>query len=81
LNIKGISKGELDNISRVVPIEDLLDKEGKQFKKRNMEFMVYNTEEELLNDPFLLKTPIVRNGKLTTIGYKPEVWNEWIKGD
>ena len=79
LNIKGISKGELNNISRVIPIDDLLDKEGKQFKRRNMEFMVYNTEEELLSDSLLLKTPIVRNGNLVTIGYKPENWNDWIK--
>jgi len=31
-----------------------------------------------LNDSFLLKTPIVRNGKLVTVGYNPEVWNEWL---
>ena len=64
LTEKGISKGELENIKRAVPIDDLFDDEGKQFKKRNLEFMVYDTEEELLNDPLLFKTPIVRNGKL-----------------
>jgi len=79
LTIKGLSKGELDNITRKISIDNLLDKEGKQFKKRNMEFMVYNTEDELLNDPFLLKTPIVRNGNLATLGYQPETWKEWIK--
>jgi arsenate reductase len=26
----------------------------------------------------LFKTPIVRNGMLVTIGYKPDVWKEWI---
>jgi arsenate reductase-like glutaredoxin family protein len=79
LNIKGISKGELNNICRMIPIDELLDKEGKEFKKRNLEFMIYNTEKELLNDQLLLKTPIVRNGNLVTIGYQPEIWNEWIK--
>jgi arsenate reductase-like glutaredoxin family protein len=78
LNEKGISKGELENIKRVFNVEDLIDKEGKQFKKRNMEFMVYNTEEELLEDPLLFKTPIVRNGREVTLGYQPEVWKEWI---
>jgi len=79
LNIKGISKGELNNILLVIPIDDLLDKESKQFKKRNLEFIVYKTEEELLNDPLLLKIPIVRNGKLVTIGFQPDTWKEWIK--
>ena len=81
LAIKGISNGELDNITRKIPIENLMNKEGKQFKKRNMEFMVYNTEDELLNDPLLLNTPIVRNGNLATLGYEPETWKEWIEED
>ncbi len=78
LTEKGIAKGELENIKRAVPIDDLFDEEGKQFKKRNLEFMVYDKEEELLSDPLLLTTPIVRNGKLATVGYQPDVWKGWI---
>ena len=81
LNIKGISKGELDNIKREITIDDLFDRNGHQFKKRNMEFMLFNEEEELLNDPLLFKTPVVRNGKLATVGYKPEIWHEWVSQD
>ncbi|MEW6005793.1 MAG: arsenate reductase family protein [Stygiobacter sp.] len=77
LNEKGLSKGELENIIRKISLEDLLDKEGNQYKKRNLQFMVLNLEEELLNDPLLLKTPIVRNGTEVTIGYQPEVWKNW----
>ena len=79
LNEKGIAKGELDNILRSVPIEELIDKEGKQFQKRGLQFMVYNLEEELLSDSLLLKTPIVRNEGKATVGYQPDVWKEWIK--
>lgn len=78
LTIKAISKGELDNIKREVPLEDLFDRDGIQFKKRNLEYMVYDPEEELLNDPLLFKTPIVRNGRFATVGYNPEIWKEWI---
>ena len=79
LTEKGLAKGELENITRVFPPEDLIDREGKQFKKRNMQYMVFNVEEELLNDPLLLKTPIVRNRKDVTIGYAPEIWKKWIE--
>jgi len=79
LNEKGISKGELDNISHAIPIDELIDKEGKQYQKRNLSFMVFDVEEELLNDALLFKMPIVRNGKLATIGYQPEIWKEWLK--
>ncbi len=80
LTEKSLAKGELDNISRVIPLEDLIDKESKRFKDRGMQFMVFDIEEELLNDPLLIKTPIVRNEKLVTIGYQPEIWKEWAKG-
>lgn len=79
LTEKGVSKGELENIKNAVPPEELIDKEGKQFQKRNLSYTVFNIEEELLNDPLLFKTPIVRNGRLATAGYKPDVWKEWIK--
>ena len=74
-----MAKGELENISRVIPLDDLIDRESKRFKDRGMQFMVFDIEEELLNDPLLLKTPIVRNEKLVTVGYKPDVWKDWIK--
>lgn len=78
LNEKGLAKGEFENIKTVIPVEELIDTEGSQFKKRNMAYMKFDIEEELLNDSLLLKTPVVRNGKLITLGYKPEIWNLWI---
>ncbi len=79
LNEKGLAKGELDNISRKISLEDLIDKEGKQYKKRNMQYMRFDIEEELLNDPLLLRTPIIRNGGEVTIGYQPDTWEKWIE--
>jgi Spx/MgsR family transcriptional regulator len=78
LTEKGISQGELDNIKRVFETEELIDKEGKQYRKRNLEYITHNVEQELLEDALLFKTPIVRNGKEVTIGYSPEVWKDWI---
>jgi len=77
LTEKGISKGELDNISAVIPLEELIDREGKQFEKRNLKFMKFDIAAALLNDPLLLKTPVVRNGRQVTVGSKPEVWKTW----
>ncbi|MCF8243225.1 MAG: arsenate reductase family protein [Melioribacteraceae bacterium] len=78
LNEKGISKGELENIKRKFDADELINKEGKQFAKRNLQYMVYDTEEELLSDPLLFRTPVVRNGGEVTIGYEPEIWKSWI---
>ena len=37
--------------------------------------------EILFKDQTLIKTPIVRNGKKAVVGFKPEVFNEWINND
>jgi len=79
LTEKGLAKGELENIKYSVPVEELIDKESQQYKKRGMQFMVFDIETELLEDYLLVKTPIVRNGNLSTVGYQPEIWKEWIK--
>lgn len=79
LNKKGLAKGELDNIVSVIPLDELIDKDGQQYKKRNMQFMVFDIEEQLLQDPLLLRTPVIRNGKQVTIGYQPEIWELWLK--
>ena len=78
LNEKGLAKGELENIMRVFDADELIDREGKEYKKRNLEFIIHDVEEELLNDPLLFKTPIVRNGNKVTIGNQPDVWKEWM---
>lgn len=79
LTEKGISKGELENIKRVYDVEELIDKEGKQYAKRNLAYMLHDVEEELLEDPLLFKTPIVRNGGKVTVGNAPDEWKEWIE--
>lgn len=75
---KGLSKGELKSVMSSVPLENLIDTNGKQYQKRNLKYLVHNIEEELLSDPLLFKTPIVRNASKATVGYQPEVWNEWL---
>ncbi len=81
LNEKSLAKGELDNIKSIISLEDLIDREGSEFKKRNMSYMKFDIEEELLSNSLLLKTPVVRNGKSVTVGYKPEIWSLWIKSE
>jgi arsenate reductase-like glutaredoxin family protein len=78
LSQKGISPGELRNIAQAIPLEELIDTEGKQYRKRNLSYMKFDLVEELLDDPLLFKTPIVRQGPRVTVGYRPEIWTEWL---
>ena len=74
---RGLSKGELDSVKSVIGLDNLMDREGKEYARRNLKYLSHNVEEELLNDPLLFKTPIVRNGRNVTVGYMPDVWKEW----
>ena len=78
---KGLSRGEFENISRSVEPENLIDKESKQYKKRGMEYMVFDVEEELLTDALIVKTPIVRNGNRATIGVDSYTWQQWVNDE
>lgn len=73
-----ISKGELKVITNIFPIEELLDIEGNEYKKRNLQYFVYDTEELLNENPILYKTPICRYKNSVTLGYEPEIWKEWV---
>jgi A/G-specific adenine glycosylase len=32
---------------------------------------------KVLENPSVIRTPVVRNGKQSTIGYRPEIWKGW----
>lgn len=81
LHEKGISKGELDAISARIPVDELIDRNGKRFRERQLEYKVFSVEEVLLEDALLFKTPIVRFGKLVTVGYQPDEWKKWISAN
>lgn len=77
LTVRGLSRGELGKVKSAVGLENLIDKDGKEYAKRNLKYIVHDTEEMLLAYPLLLKTPIIRNGSKATVGYCPEIWQGW----
>ncbi len=79
LNQRALSPGELDNILLRVEGEDLLDPHSPSYKKRGMAYMSFDLREELLEDPGLMRTPVVRNGREVTVGYAPDTWESWLR--
>lgn len=77
LTVRSLSKGELDKVQQAVGLDKLIDKEGKEYEKRNLRYLVHNVAEMVLQYPLLLKTPIVRSGARATVGYCPEIWSQW----
>ena len=65
----GISPGELKNVMNAMGLDALIDQEHPDAALLN--YLAYDADkaEKLLDNPKLLKTPIVRNGKQATVGY------------
>lgn len=73
----GISPGELKSVMNAVGLEALIDQKHPDAALLN--YLAYDADkaEKLLDNPKLIKTPIVRNGKQATVGYCPEGWENW----
>lgn len=79
LKEKALSKGELQSVKKAVGLENLINKNSKDYKKLNMDKIrgAETREDMLLKNPSLYATPIVRNGKEATVGNQPEIWKSW----
>lgn len=77
LAIKGLSKGELNSVKTAIGLDNLIDTNSKAYQRKNLKYIIHNLEEELLAEPLLFKTPIVRNRQKATVGYQPSIWQEW----
>lgn len=75
----GLSKGEFESVKAAVGMIDLINTKAKDYEKFNLHHIRGTSirEEIAMNNPQLLNTPIVRNGKQATVGYKPEIWKDW----
>ena len=73
-----MSRGELDSVLKAVGgLEAVLDEKSKGYA--SLAYLAYDEDkkEKLFEDGTLLKTPIVRNGRQSTVGYQPDVWAKW----
>jgi arsenate reductase len=80
LNERGLSPGELRSVAARTTLEALIDREGARYRDRGLRAAAPTgprVETALLDDPLLLRTPIVRAGKQASVGYTPEMWEGW----
>ena len=73
----GLGRRELDTVRAAVGVEALIDE--KDPDAALLRYLASDAArlDKLFEEPWRLKTPIVRNGKQATVGYQPEVWKGW----
>lgn len=80
MQAKGMSKGEFNSVAQVNGgLENTINWDGKD--KDLLALIKYIADEDklekLLENSQVIKTPVVRNGKQSTLGYQPDVWKKW----
>lgn len=73
----GMSRGELQSVKNSVGLENLINTKDEDYPL--IQYLASNEAkmDKLFEDPYLIKTPVVRNGKQATVGYCPDVWKNW----
>ncbi len=77
----GMSLGEYKSVKASVGgMLPLINEQSKEYEQNYVKYLSdeADKEEKLLENPGMFMTPIVRNGKQATVGYRPEVWKDWV---
>ena len=76
----GMAPREFDSVLKAVGgIDNLIDWGVKHPDIDLMKYMDDKVakEDKVYDNPKLMRTPVVRNGKQATVGYCPEIWETW----
>ena len=77
---KGMSKGEFTSVAQANGgLKNMINWECKDKDMLALIKYIANEDklEKVLENPQVIKTPVVRNGKQSTLGYQPDIWKDW----
>ena len=82
LKVRPASKGELRRFAQKFGVEALLDRNGHRFQDLGLQHAQLSEDrwlEKLVEEPMLLRLPLVRFENRVTVGVAEDVWKEWVK--
>lgn len=78
---RAASRGELMRFAQKFGVQALVDESSKRFADLGLRTARYGDERWLailVDEPLLLKMPLVRHGNALTIGAAEETWKGWL---
>ncbi|MBR4081940.1 MAG: ArsC family transcriptional regulator [Clostridia bacterium] len=78
-----LGEREVQVMARAGGMNALIDRDDKKVKDHQACYYEQDSllRSAVLENPWLLKSPIVRCGSKVTVGYCPETWEAWIKAE
>ncbi len=81
LTERAASAGELQRFVQKFGLTRLIDKTSRRYQELGLAHARLSDEtwlSKLVDEPLLLSMPLVRNGKLLTVGLAEEDWKRWM---
>jgi len=78
---RGPSPGELNRFVQRFGVDRLVDQESKRYDELGLRHSRHSSDrwvEKLIDDPLLLRMPLVRFGNLLTVGLAEAEWKDWM---
>ena len=82
LTERAASKGELTRFAQKFGIGALIDRDSRRYADLGLAHSRMSDErwlERLVDEPLLLRQPLVRSANRLTIGLAEETWAEWMR--
>ena len=83
LKQKPMAPGEIKRFVERFGLTGLIDSEGKSYLDAGLKYLKVSDAELLLRierDPKLLRLPLIRSGKLLSVGQDEESWKAMLEG-
>ncbi|HEY4131418.1 MAG TPA: ArsC/Spx/MgsR family protein [Gemmatimonadaceae bacterium] len=82
LNERAASLGELKRFVQKFGLDRLIDKDSKRYDELGLRHARYSDESwlnRLVDEPLLLRMPLVRNASALTVGLAEQDWKGWTE--
>ncbi len=80
LTERAASLGELRRFVQRFGLNDLIDRDSKRYLELGLQHARLSDDrwlEKLVDEPLLLRVPLVRNGNALTVGLAEKDWKSW----
>jgi arsenate reductase-like glutaredoxin family protein len=81
LNERAASLGELRRFAQKFGVEAMLDRNSKRFAELGLRQAMYSPDHwltRLVDEPLMLRMPLVRHGNKLSIGDAESDWKAWL---
>jgi arsenate reductase-like glutaredoxin family protein len=78
---RAASLGELRRFAQKFGVERMLDRDSRRFADLGLRQALYSPDywlDKLVDEPLMLRMPLVRNGSKLTIGDAEAEWKAWL---